>query len=165
MASLPSSATASSSRNSGADVATGINTEASALSRKLKLKAGADGVVVNAPTGYLDELKPLPEGATVGTRMKGQHDWIQVFCATRADLETLAPQAAKALAPTSTLWLCFPKGTSKIQTDLTRDIGWDVMETIDLKYITLVSVNDTWSAFGMRPYKRGEERQPPWTTR
>lgn len=139
--------------------------EQSPLSKKLKLKAGASAAVVNAPAGYLDELKPLPDGATLTGTLSGPHDWIQVFCATRADLEQLAPEAASALAPASVLWLCFPKGTSKIQADLTRDIGWDVMEQIDLKYITLVSVNDTWSAFGLRPYKRGEERQPPWTSR
>jgi hypothetical protein len=139
--------------------------EQSALSRKLKLKAGANAAVVNAPGGYLDALQPLPEGATIAGKIKGPHDWIQLFCATRADLETLAPVAAGALAPSAMLWLCFPKGTSKLQTDLTRDIGWDVMEQIDLKYVTLVSVNDTWSAFGLRPYKPGEERQPPWSSR
>lgn len=140
-------------------------TESSALSRKLKLKPGADAVVVNAPDGYLGQLEPLADGAAIADAMRGQHDWIQVFCATRSDLETLAPQAARALAPSSMLWLCFPKGSSKIQSDLTRDIGWDVMEQVDLKYVTLVSVNDTWSAFGLRPYKPGEARQPPWTSR
>lgn len=139
--------------------------EQSPLSKKLKLKAGARCAIVNAPDGYMEAIEPLPEGATVAHTLQDQHDWIQVFCATRSDLETLAPQAAQALAPASVLWLCFPKGTSKLQTDLTRDIGWDVMEQVDLKYITLVSVNDTWSAFGLRPYKRGEERQPPWTSR
>lgn len=136
-----------------------MTTEQSALSKKLKLKAGARAAVISAPAGYLDELQPLPDGATIGSRLGAQHDWVQVFCATKADLDSLAPQAAAALAPISLLWLCFPKGTSGIQSDLTRDVGWDVLEQLGLKWVTLVSVNDTWSAFGLRPYRPGEARQ------
>ena len=136
-----------------------MTTEQSALSKKLKLKSGANGAMVNAPAGYPKELEPLPGGAKVATKLGRQHDWIQVFCATKADLDKFAPQAAAALAPVSILWLCFPKGTSRIQTDLTRDVGWDVLEQLGLKWVTLVSVNDTWSAFGLRPHRPGEERQ------
>jgi hypothetical protein len=65
----------------------------------------------------------------------------------------------RALKPESLLWVSFPKGTSKIQTDLTRDKGWEALHAADLKWVNLISVDDTWSAFGMRPYKPGEERQ------
>jgi len=57
------------------------------------------------------------------------------------------------------LWITFPKGISKIQTDLTRDKGWEALQTLDLKWINLISVNETWSAFALRPYKEGEARQ------
>jgi hypothetical protein len=69
------------------------------------------------------------------------------------------PKVVKALKPDSLLWLTFPKGTSKIQTDLTRDKGWDAVQQADLKWVTLISVNDTWSAFAVRPYRPGEARQ------
>ena len=65
----------------------------------------------------------------------------------------------RALKPDSLLWISFPKGTSKIQTHLTRDKDWDALRQTDLKWITLISVNETWSAFALRPYKPGEERQ------
>ena len=48
---------------------------------------------------------------------------------------------------------------SKIQTDLTRDKGWESLSKLDLKWITLISVDETWSAFALRPYKPGEARQ------
>ena len=57
------------------------------------------------------------------------------------------------------LWISFPKGTSKIQTDLTRDKGWEILQELELKWIHLVSVNETWSAFALRPYREGEEKQ------
>ena len=73
--------------------------------------------------------------------------------------EQLLPQVLAALKPASLLWLTFPKGTSKIQTDLTRDVGWDALQQADLKWVTLISVDPTWSAFCLRPYKPGEARQ------
>jgi hypothetical protein len=42
---------------------------------------------------------------------------------------------------------------------LTRDKGWEAIQQVDLKWITLISVNTTWSAFALRPYKPGEDRQ------
>ena len=130
-----------------------------ALAKKLKLKAGQRAAIINAPEGYADALRPLPDGVELVETLHGAFDWVQVFLKNRAELETLLPALVAALKPASLLWFSFPKGTSKIQTDLTRDKGWDALQQVDLKWITLVSVNDTWSAFAVRPYKQGEERQ------
>jgi hypothetical protein len=130
-----------------------------ALVKKMKLKAGQRAAIVNAPEGYVDTLHPLPEGVELVEALDGRFDWVQVFLKNRAELERLLPQLVEALKPTSMLWFTFPKGTSKIQTDLTRDKGWDALQQVDLKWINLISVNDVWSAFAVRPYKPGEERQ------
>jgi len=131
----------------------------SALARKLKLKPGARAVIVNAPEGYLKELGPLPTGVKVEDKLTSQFDWVQIFVRDKADLDQLLPRVVAALKPDSTLWISFPKGMSKIQTDFTRDKGWDALKKTDLKWVTLVAVNDTWSGFGLRPYKPGEARQ------
>ena len=128
----------------------------SSLAKKLKLKPGASAAVINTPENYLQELRHDNE---VSQSLKGRFDWIQIFVKNKAELDTLAPKAAKALKPESMLWISFPKGTSKIQTDLTRDKGWERLQALDLKWITLVSVNETWSAFALRPYKEGDKKQ------
>jgi hypothetical protein len=130
-----------------------------ALTKKLKLKPGQRAGLIGAPEGYLKTLSPLPEGVEVAVRLSGKFDWLQVFVKTKAEVDKLAPRAAKALKPEGMLWISFPKGSSKIQTDLTRDKGWDVLRELDLKWLTLVSVDDTWSAFALRPYREGEARQ------
>lgn len=128
---------------------------ANPLIKKLKLSHGAQAAILNAPPGYLDELSP--EGVSVDTTLSGQYDWVQVFVKSQAELEALIPQVKATLKPISLLWISFPKGTSKIQTDLTRDKGWDSVK--DMKWTNLVSVNETWSAFSLRPYKPGEAKQ------
>jgi len=128
----------------------------SPLAKKMKLKPGASAAVINTPENYLQELRHDNE---VSQSLKGKFDWIQIFVKNKSELDTLAPKAAKALKPESILWISFPKGTSKIQTDLTRDKGWEGVQKLDLKWINLVSVNETWSAFALRPYKAGEKKQ------
>jgi hypothetical protein len=129
----------------------------SALVKKLKLKPGQRAALINPPEGYLAELNPLPPEVEMSEQLAGQFDWIQIFVRKKAELAELAPQVIQALKPESLLWLSFPKGSSKIQTDLTRDQGWEAVQ--GLKWINLVSVNETWSAFSVRPYKAGEKRQ------
>jgi hypothetical protein len=131
----------------------------SSLAKKMKLKPGSHAAILNAPAGYLAELKPLPEKVRVVEKLDGRFDWVQLFVKTRAEMESQLGQAVRALKPESMLWISFPKGSSKIQTDLTRDQGWDILKTVDLKWVNLVSVNETWSAFALRPYKPGEAKQ------
>ena len=128
----------------------------SPLAKKMKLKPGLRAAVINAPENHLNELK---QDSEISQKLSGKFDWIQIFAKNKKELRTLAPKAIKALKPESMLWISFPKGTSKIQTDLTRDKGWEVLHGADLKFITLISVNENWSAFALRPYKEGEQKQ------
>jgi hypothetical protein len=131
----------------------------SPLALKMKLKPGHSAAIFAAPTGYLKQLAPLPAGVKVSADLKGKHDWVQVFVKNKAEINRMAARAIRALKSESILWISFPKGSSKIQTDLTRDKGWEILQKADLKWITLISVNETWSAFAMRPYKPGEPKQ------
>ena len=128
------------------------------LARKLKLKAGMRAAIVGAPPGYLDRLEP-PEGVAISEVLDGRFDWIQVFVRTSAELAGLVKPLTAAIAPDGRIWISYPKGSSKIQTDLTRDKGWQPLDGSDLMWLSLVSVDETWSAFGLRKYKPGEARQ------
>ena len=128
----------------------------SSLAKKMKLKSGLKAAIINAPENYVDTLK---HDTALSPTLNGKFDWIQVFVRNKAEADALVPKAAKALKPESMLWISFPKGISKIQTDLTRDKGWESVQALDLKWITLVSVNETWSAFALRPYKEGEKKR------
>jgi hypothetical protein len=130
----------------------------STLARKLKLKPGSHAAVIDAPQGYLAGLEPLPADVSLSEGLRGTFDWVQLFVRNKADLEKTLPRVVKALKPVSQLWISFPKGTSGIQTDLTRDKGWELLDRIDLKWVTLVSVDEVWSAFALRPFKPGEKR-------
>jgi hypothetical protein len=130
----------------------------SPLARKLKLKPGARAAVIGAPPDYLERLAP-PPGTSLGTTLSGTLDWVQLFVSSSAELAAIVPQLTSALDANAIVWISYPKGSSRRQTDLTRDKGWESLEGSDLRWLSLVSVDDTWSAFGLRPYKPGEARQ------
>ena len=130
---------------------------ASSLAAKMKRKPEGRAAIIGAPQGY--ESAGFRGFRPASSTLVGSFDWIQIFVQDKAQLTQLAPRAARALKPDSVLWISFPKGGSKIQTDLTRDRGWEVIRALGLKWITLISANETWSAFSLRPYKPGEARQ------
>ncbi len=130
-----------------------------ALASKLKLKPGQKAVVVNPPKGYVKTLAPAVAEASLSDPLDDQYDWIQVFVRNQAELEAWVPRVLPALRQVNLLWIAFPKGSSRIQTDLTRDKGWDSLRQADLKWINLVSIDEVWSAFSLRPYRPGEARQ------
>ena len=134
-----------------------MTAEITPLAKKLKLKPGLTGAVVGGPDGYLERLGS-PEGVRAVTTLVGPLDWIQVFVRNSAELAEIVGPLTEALSPTGLAWVSYPKGSSKIQTDLTRDKGWEPIEG-QLMWLSLVSVDETWSAFGLRPYKPGEARQ------
>jgi len=128
------------------------------LARKLKLEPAVRPAVVNDPADYRQALAAAIE-REIAPGIVASHDWILLFTPDRAALESRLADAATALETPGTLWVAYPKGTSKVQADLTRDQGWDGVRDTELMWLALVSIDATWSAFSFRHYKPGEARQ------
>ena len=123
------------------------------VARKLLIKAGHRVGLVNPPPGYLERLHPLPDGAGVVKSTSAAVDVLQVFVCDSAGLRKLNKSLLQRVKPDGALWVCFPKG-GKNATDLSRDVLWKAMEQKGLVGVTLVSIDDTWSAMRFRPPER-----------
>jgi hypothetical protein len=123
----------------------------SPLAKKLLIKPGFRVAVVNAPPGYPELLEPLPEGAELAGEAGRDLDAIQVYVRDTSDLDRIGPAAFAAVKPDGLLWVCYPKGGQKAGTDLNRDILHGLMGERKLTGVTLVAVDDTWSAMRFRP--------------
>lgn len=122
----------------------------SPLASKLKIMADTQILIINPPQEYLEQLDPLPDGIELKTKPLGQFDFAQLFVKNGAELEQFLPGVLKSLHDDSLLWISFPKRSSKIQTDLSRDHGWEPVEKAGFKGVSLISINDTWSAMRFR---------------
>ena len=132
--------------------------DAATAARKLKLSSARSPAVVHASDEDLAALSAV-RGSPIPSSVGEGHDWILLYARDRAALETGIARVAAGLASPGTLWIAYPKGSSRIQTDLTRDAGWDSIAAHDLMWLSLVSIDETWSAFSLRRYRPGEARQ------
>ena len=123
------------------------------LPKKLLIKPGCRLLVLNAPAGFMAEnLADLPDGATVTETAAGEgFEAVLAFAATAGELAEWLPRALAAVKPDGLVWVGFLKGTSKRQTDLTRDRGWEAAKAAGVELVSLVSLDGAWSGARMRP--------------
>jgi len=122
----------------------------SQLAKKLRIQPGQRMLVLNAPVGYVESLGELPAGITVSTDVStGNFDFVQVFAEDQAELNQFKATAVGAVTYDGLFWVCYPKKTSKIKSDLTRDNLWDQFE--GLRPVSQIAIDETWSAMRFRP--------------
>jgi len=121
------------------------------LIKKLRIQPGQQIAILNAPEGYRTTLGKLPEGVTVSEEANDRFDLVHLFVSSSAELEQLGPTAMSAVKPDGLLWMSYPKTSSGMKTDLTRDAGWQVVTDAGWEGIAQVKVDDTWSATRFRP--------------
>lgn len=121
------------------------------LVRKLHIGAGEKIAVVNSPKGFIKSLGYLPTGVALKETLDAPVDFVLLFAQTSKDVERLVPEALRVLKPDGMFWVCYPKGTSGVRTDLNRDILWRLMGKFKLVGVTLVSLDNVWSAMRFRP--------------
>ena len=120
---------------------------ATSLAQKLKIKQGASICTINAPSDFKEKLQPLSPRLSISTNTKGC-DQIHWFVENRSQMEKELSEILAAIRDSMILWIYYPKGSSKIQTDLTRDKGWDTLLAYsELQWLSLISFDETWSAF------------------
>lgn len=99
-------------------------------------------------------LGPLPAGASL-VDATARADAVVLFARNSADVTAHLPAAARAAGPDGLLWLAYPKGTSGLRTDLGRDTMTTLTDPIaGLTGVTLVSIDEVWSAMRLRPSER-----------
>jgi hypothetical protein len=129
-----------------------------AISQKLKIREGDSILVINAPPGYKKSLGLLPADAKIVDSGK-MFDQLHWFVKNKTQMENEIKKVLPLIKGNISCWIFYPKGSSKIQTDLTRDKGWDELLKHDMQWISLVSFDETWSTFGMRQKTEADKKK------
>ena len=115
------------------------------LIQKLGIKPGARLCIVEAPAGFDATLGQLPDGVIKTTTLRGSHDVVLLFGKSIKTLETRYDEVAKIVAPAGSFWVCWPKKSSGVLSDLDENVvravglnrGW-----VDIK---VCAIDDIWS--------------------
>ena len=118
------------------------------VAQKARVKPGTSVAVLNRVSGVVESLG-LPEDVAFVDPADAQ--LVFLFVNTCAELEAQMPAAVSALAPKAAIWVFYRKGSKAAGLDMNRDNVWAIAEKLDMRPLGLVSVDDTWSAFRLRP--------------
>ena len=115
------------------------------LPEKLGIKEGMEIGVLNPPPDYDQTLTPLPEGVSRVTKLRRSMEFIHFFTMKRGELLKQFPELKKHLAPKGILWISWPKGTSKVKTDLNENVVRDIGLANGMVDIKVCAVDEVWS--------------------
>ncbi len=129
------------------------------LYQRLGIKA-QDFHIVDAPIGFeIDVPASIGLGFSLPARL-GANDAVLVFVLDQQAIKALAKALKKALSTTeeTLLWVAYPKGTGAVASDVHRDQGWAPLHELGYQGVSLVAVDDDWSALRLRHQSRSSRR-------
>jgi len=117
------------------------------LSKKLGIQAGHAVVLINGPNDLLALLDPLPEDVTIKRDLRGKSpvDVILLFAKSESVLDAKLDACIARLAQNGGLWICWPKKSSGVATDLFDGVVRRRGLATGLVDNKTCAVDDTWS--------------------
>jgi len=120
------------------------------LVQKMLIKKGQRVLLLNAPEGYAARLTGPPEGVVIETTLSGQADVVQYFVTSKKQLESKLAAVKTALKPGGILWITYPKLTSKLAADISRDAINAYAATLGLVGVAMVAIDEDWAGLRVK---------------
>jgi hypothetical protein len=109
------------------------------LAEKLGLKPGLTVYVDQGPSGL--DLG----GAPYTTRLPRRADVTLLFCRDRKRLDTRLSVIIERTVTNGMLWVCWPKKSSGVDTDLTENLVRETGLAAGVVDVKVAAIDDTWS--------------------
>jgi len=120
------------------------------LVAKLGVKPGHRIAVIGPPPGF--NLDGLPDDVQrAGSRARAL-DLVLLFVRSRAELVRGFRREGPRLVSNGMLWVCWPKKSSGVKTDMTEDAVREVVLPAGWVDVKVCAVDDTWS--GLKVVRR-----------
>lgn len=115
------------------------------LPKKLGIKEGHVVALVGAPDDF---TLALPERAALRKSLRGSKplDVVLLFCRREKDLVARFPKAKSRIAKNGGLWVCWPKKSSGVATDLGDGVVRGLGLAGGLVDNKVCAIDETWSA-------------------
>lgn len=116
------------------------------LYKKLGIKEGMNLYVKHAPQDYEAYFESLPDQLVFKKRTgKENIDFIHLFVKSKKELEQTYLKLYRSLKKNGLMWVSWPKGSSKIPTDINRDWIREYILDNGLVDVKVASIDDDWS--------------------
>ncbi|EMS86884.1 DUF3052 family protein [Leptospira noguchii] len=125
---------------------------AKSLGDKLGLKAGMKVYFKNLPEEVQKELRDQLKEVEIKNTLKGSFDYLHTFEKEIKELKKQFPKLVENLAEKGMIWISWPKGSSKVPTDLNENIVREIGLELGIVDVKVCAVSEIWS--GLKFYRR-----------
>src|ERR1039457_2810560 len=129
----------------------------SGLARKLGIKPGMTVLLRDAPSDFASLLARSAKGIRLSKTSDKRVDCVIAFVRCKADVQAVASAVLSAVVEDGLLWFAYPKKSSAVKSDLSRDIGWEPVFAGSFDSVAQISIDETWTGFRFRPQTLGRE--------
>lgn len=115
------------------------------LSKKLGISDGTKLLAKHPPKDYAALLAPLPRSVEFVKKLASTTDIVHLFVEKRAELAAELRVLRKAIRADATVWISWPKKSSKVPTDITEDTIREVALPLGFVDVKVCAVSEIWS--------------------
>lgn len=118
------------------------------IAERLQVKGERTLAVIGAPSAVDGKVGAKKVRADVS-----KTDVVLLFAPDRARLDKMLPDVLKKSTRESILWVAYPKLTSKLAADLSRDVIHALAPKLGLDTVSQIAIDDDWSALRLKRVK------------
>lgn len=117
------------------------------LPEKLQLKGEKNLLIQGLPSSIEKQFIKLSFAKNVTPLLKTRKiDFALVFAISHRQLKDILKEVLPALNKESKLWIAYPKLTSKIASDLSRDMNWECVSALGYESVRAIALDHVWTA-------------------
>jgi Bacteriocin-protection, YdeI or OmpD-Associated len=87
-----------------------------------------------------------------------------VFAFSQKQLKEILREVIPALHSEAKFWVAYPKASSKIASDLSRDASWDFIAEHGFETVRLIAVDNLWSAARFKMPETDTKKEPSFSS-
>lgn len=130
---------------------------AQTLLEKLQYKDVKNLLIQGLPSSVEKQFVKLSFAKNVTPLLKSRKiDFALVFAVSQKQLKDILKEVIPALHQDCKFWIAYPKSTSKIASDLSRNCNWDFIDKSGYRIVSSVAIDHVWSAIRCRHLESAE---------
>lgn len=120
---------------------------AQTLLEKLQLQDEKNLLIQGLPSSIEKQFIKLTFSKNVTPLLKARKiEFALVFAVSQRQLVEILKDVIPALQEDAKFWIAYPKLTSKIASDLSRDKNWDFVSDYGFEAVRMIVLDNVWSA-------------------
>jgi aryl carrier-like protein len=133
---------------------------AQTLLEKLQLQDQKNLLIQGLPSSIEKQFLKLTFSKNVTPLLKARKiDFALVFAVSQRQLADILKDVIPVLQEDAQFWIAYPKLTSKIASDLSRDKNWDFVSDYGFEAVRMIALDNVWSAGRFKKQHEGVKKK------